>query len=147
MANDINQVVMIGNLTRDMEIRYAQNGNCIGNFSLAVNRAKKQGDKWIEETSFFDVSLFGKMAESLKPYLVRGQKVCVVGYLKQDRWEKDGKNYSKVVIVAENIQLCGGGKKDEGKGTFRPDKVYNSAQEALDADAPCTSGFDEDLPF
>lgn len=146
MANDINSVILVGRCVKDLENKYTQNGSCIGNVSIACNRAKKQGDSWVDEVSFFDITIFGKTAENLKKYLVKGQQIAVSGFLKQDRWEKDGRSYSKICIVADNVQLTGG-KKDEGKGTFRPDKVYNSAQEALEADAPCTSDFNEDLPF
>lgn len=104
---DINSVVLVGNLTRDIEVRYSNNGIAIGRMSIAINRGRKNGDQWIEETSFFDVVIFGKTAENLRQYLIRGQKVAVQGSLVQSRWEKDGQKNSRVEIYADNVQLCG----------------------------------------
>lgn len=105
---DVNQVVLIGRLTRDAEIKYTSGGFAISNFSIAVNRRRKDGDQWVEEANFFDINLFGKVAESLSKYLVKGKQVCVQGELRQDRWEQDGQARSKVVIVANNLMLLGG---------------------------------------
>lgn len=109
MAN-LNTIVMIGNLTRDIETKYTATGMCIGNFTLAVNRDIKRDGQWIKEASFFEVESFGKQPEALKPYLTKGRQVGVEGYLKQNRWtdQQTEQQRSKVVIVANNIQLCGG---------------------------------------
>ena len=123
MATDLNTIVIIGNLTRDAELKYLQTGTAISNFSIAVNKSKKNQDgTWDNYTAFFDVTLFGKSAENLKQYLVKGQKVCVKGELRQDRWEKDGQKYSKVYIGAETIQLLGG--RDSG-GQSGQNTSYN----------------------
>lgn len=112
---DVNNVTIIGRLTRDCEISYISNGTAKGLISLAVGRSRKQGDNWVDDTSYFDVILWGKMAESLKEKLKKGCPVAVDGYLKQDRWEKDGQRCSKVYIVAEMVQVFGTGKKEETK--------------------------------
>ena len=70
MAADLNHVVLIGRLTRDAELKYTTSGFAISNFSVAVNRRRKNGEQWIEEASFFEINLYGKSAESLKPYLL-----------------------------------------------------------------------------
>lgn len=111
MANDINKTVVVGRLTKDMELAYTSGGLCIGKFSIAVNRDRKSGDEWVQDVSYFEVKCFGKIAENLKPYLTKGQQVVVDGFLKQERWEKDGEKNSKVTIGAENIQLVGGKKE------------------------------------
>ena len=130
MANmDINHVIEIGNLTRDEEVNYTTGGMAVGKFSIAVNRRVKKGQEWTDEVNYFDVSLFGKQAESLKPYLIKGKKVAIDGYLKQDRWEKDGQKHSAVKIVANDIQLLGGkdggsqnnGGYDDGSAGYDPD--------------------------
>ncbi len=130
MANmDINHVIEIGNLTRDEEVNYTPGGMAVGKFSIAVNRRVKKGQEWTDEVNYFDVSLFGKQAESLKPYLTKGKKVAIDGYLKQDRWEKDGQKHSAVKIVANDIQLLGGkdggsqnnGGYDDGSAGYDPD--------------------------
>ena len=110
---DLNHVVLIGRLTRDLgtderSFGYVANGQARANVSIAVNRSKKNGDQWIDEVSYFDVTIWGKTAENLKPYLLKGKQIAIDGYLKQDRWEKDGQKNSRVVIVANNVQLLGG---------------------------------------
>ena len=89
MAADLNHVTLIGRLTRDAELKYTSAGFAISNFSIAVNRRRKNGDQWMEEASFFEINLYGKSAESLKQYLVKGKQVAVDGELRQDRWEQD----------------------------------------------------------
>ena len=112
---DVNHVIIIGRLTRDAELKYTSGGMAIGSFSIAVNRRTKKGDQWVEEASFFDVSLFGKSAEGLAQYLTKGKQVAVEGELRQDRWQQDGQNRSKVTIAASNVQLLGGEKKAGGQ--------------------------------
>ena len=112
---DINHVLVIGRLTRDFgadprTFFYTTGGTACTKVSIAVNRSVKQSDgQWTDEVSFFDVTIWGKTAENLKPYLVKGKQIAVDGYLKQDRWQKDGQNFSKVNIVANSVQLLGGG--------------------------------------
>lgn len=108
---DINNVVLVGRLTRDIEIKYTQSGMAVGKLGLAVNKRIKRNEQWIDETSFFDVTLFGKVAESLQPYLTKGKQVGVDGELRQNRWEQDGQKRSKVEVVANNIQLLGGNQQ------------------------------------
>lgn len=105
---DLNHVMIIGRMTRDAELKYTNTGFAISNFSIAVNRRRKNGEQWVEEVSYFEINLYGKPAESLKPYLTKGKQIAVDGELRQDRWEQDGQTRSKIVIVANNIQLLGG---------------------------------------
>lgn len=114
---DVNHVIIIGRLTRDAELKYTTAGFPISNLSIAVNRRRKSGDQWVEEVSFFDVNLYGKSAEGLKPYLLKGKQIAVEGELRQDRWEQDGQSRSKVVISANNVQLLGGGQGSGGAST------------------------------
>lgn len=104
---DINNVTLVGRLTKDADIRYTTGGTAVLNFSVAVNESRKQGEQWIEEVSFFDVTLFGKMGESIHKYMAKGKQVAVSGRLQQQRWQKDGQNYSKVAVVANYVQLFG----------------------------------------
>ena len=110
---DLNHVVLIGRLTQDLgsderSFGYVGNGQARANVSIAVNRSKKDGDQWIEEVNYFNITIWGKTAENLKPYLTKGKQICVEGHLKQDRWEKDGQKQSRVTIVADSVQLLGG---------------------------------------
>jgi single-strand DNA-binding protein len=116
MAADINHVVLVGRLTRDAELKYTANGQAVCKFSIAVNRSRKNGDQWVEEASFFDVTLWGRQGEAVNQYLVKGKQVGSDGELRQDRWEQDGQKRSKVEIVAANLQLLGGGSGGGGSG-------------------------------
>ena len=121
MATDLNHVVLVGRLTKDLgaderSFGYVGNGQARATVSIAVNRSRKGADgNWIDEANYFDVTIWGKTAENLKPYLTKGKQIAVDGYLKQDRWEKDGQKFSKVSIVANNVQLLGG-RTDGGQG-------------------------------
>lgn len=95
---DINNITIIGNLTKDPEFKTINGGNSVCEFSIAVGHLK-------DKTSFFNCVAWGKLGEIVKTYSGKGKKVCVNGYLEQVRWEKDGKTQSKINIVAENIQL------------------------------------------
>lgn len=90
--NDTNSVILIGRLTRDLgenDMAYLSgSGTARANISIAVNRSRKQGDQWIDEVNYFDITVWGKTAENLKPYLLKGKQICVKGFLKQDRWER-----------------------------------------------------------
>lgn len=114
--NDLNSVTLIGRLTRDMEVKYLQTGIAVGTMSIAVNRSVKKNEQWVDEASFFDVTLFGKSAENLRQYLLKGKQVAVQGSLKQDRWEKDGQKFSRVGIIADAVQLLGG----QSQGNAQP---------------------------
>lgn len=116
MANDVNQVILIGRLTRSAELKYTGSGTAVCKFSIAVNRRRKSGDQWTEEVHFFDISLWGKRGEGLHQYLAKGKQIAVLGELRQNRWEHNGQNYSKVEIHANNVQLLGGGNKNEAGG-------------------------------
>jgi single-strand DNA-binding protein len=109
---DLNFVTIIGRLTRDAELKYTSGGTAVCKFSIAVNRRRKAGDVWTDEASFFDVVLWGKPGEALNQYLGKGKQVGIDGELRQERWEKDGQNRSRVEIVANSVQLLGG--KDGG---------------------------------
>ena len=121
---DLNHVVLIGRLTQDLgsderSFGYVGNGQARANVSIAVNRSKKSGDQWIEEVNYFNITIWGKTAENLKPYLTKGKQICVEGHLKQDRWEKDGQKQSRVTIVADQVQLLGG-RGDNSQGGSSP---------------------------
>ena len=150
--NDINHVVMVGRLTKDAQVKYTTNGGAVLNYSIAVNRSRKNVDQWTDEASFFDVVSYGKLAEALAHFMTKGQQVAIDGYLKQDRWQQDGQNRSKIVIVAENIQLVGG-KKDGGEqnpasssGGFQP-RAAAGNQHQPPLFAPHADDYPEDIPF
>ena len=113
---DINSVNLIGRLTMDASLTYSGAGSAIMNFSIAVDHMKKKDGT--SDTSFFNCKAFGKLAENLSKYLVKGKQVGINGYLKQDRWEKDGQKQSRVCINCDEIELLGGNSQtSSGNGS------------------------------
>lgn len=141
---DVNHVILIGRLTRDAELKYTSGGMAVCKFSIAVNKKKKQGETWIDEANFFDVTAWAKLAETLSKYLVKGKQVAIDGELQQDRWEKDGQSHSKVTINAGNIQLLGGGDKAE-KPAPQSQHTPQARPEAFPDEEP--ADFPDDIPF
>lgn len=107
---DVNHVVLIGRLTRDVEVKYTLGGIAVAKGSIAVNKRVKQGEQWTDKASFFDFTLWGKQAESIARYLVKGKQIAIDGELEQSTWEKDGQRHSKVEVKANEVQLLGGDK-------------------------------------
>ncbi len=105
MADDINSVTLIGRLTRDPELSTTSSGAELLKISIASNRSVKKGEQWEDETSFFDITFWGKRAAGIAPHLKKGSKIGVTGSLKQERWEQDGQKRSKVIINAQSIQF------------------------------------------
>ena len=141
---DINQVVLIGRLTRDVELKYTNSGFAIANLSLAVNRRVKKDDTWQEEGHFFNCVLIGKRAEALAQYLVKGKQIGIQGELKQNRWEQDGQPRSRVEIFVNDLQLLGGRTQDQSYGggsAPRQSKQYSAPE------IPTADDFDDDIPF
>ena len=108
MSNDYNKITLIGRLTRDIDLKYTTTGTAIAAISLASNRSVKKQDNWETEVSYFDANIYGRMAENLKPYLIKGKMILIAGRLKQDCWEKDGQKFSRIKIEVEEVQLLGG---------------------------------------
>ena len=164
---DLNHLVLIGRLTQDLgsderSFGYVGNGQARANVSIAVNRSKKEGEQWIDEVNYFNVTIWGKTAENLKPYLTKGKQICVEGHLKQDRWEKDGQKQSRINIVADNVQLLGG-KDNNSAPTSTYAQQYQNQQNGMaqvqqmagqtvqtrqaQQIQPHNDGFQEDLDF
>tara|TARA_B100000686_G_C16642945_1_gene891187 strand:- start:133 stop:531 length:399 start_codon:yes stop_codon:yes gene_type:complete len=111
----LNKVFLMGNLTRDPELRFTSNGSAVAGFGMAINRRYKQGDEWKEEVCFVDITVWGKQAENCAEYLSKGRPVFVEGYLKLNSWETDaGEKRNKLEVVALTVQFLGrpGGRED-----------------------------------
>jgi single-strand DNA-binding protein len=116
-----NRVILVGNLTRDPELRYIPSGTAVTEVGLAVNdRRKGANGEWIEETTFVDVTLWARTAEVASEYLSKGSSVLIEGRLKYDAWEKEGKKFSKLRVVGEKMQMLGGKGSGGGGGPNRP---------------------------
>ncbi len=105
MAN-FNKVILIGNLTRDPEVRYTPSGTAVGDLRMAINRRYRTGDgQDKEETCFVGVTVWGRQAETCGEYLKKGAPALVEGRLKYDEWEKEGQKFSRLSVVAERVQF------------------------------------------
>lgn len=147
-----NRVILIGNLTRDPELRYIPSGTAVSEIGLAVNdRRKGANGEWIDETTFVDVTLWGRTAEVASEYLTKGAPVFIEGRLKLDTWEKDGKKNSKLRVVAEKMQLIGGRGPGQGPSGPRQGRGgagnFDEAQYGQPAAADAGGLPDEDIPF
>ena len=120
MARSFNQVILMGNLTRDPELRQTPNGQNVCSFSLALNRSYKGSDgNWQEATDYIDVVAWGPLGERVSQYLTKGRPCLVNGRLQSRSWEQDGQKRSKVEVVAQDVTFLGGpggGQGGEGGG-------------------------------
>jgi single-strand DNA-binding protein len=108
-----NSVILVGNLTRDPEVKFLQSGTAVCDMGMAINERVKRGDDYVDEAVFVDVTLFGKQAEVAGEYLAKGAPVLIAGRLKYEQWEKDGQKRSKLKVVAEKLQMLGGKQRSE----------------------------------
>lgn len=109
MARSFNQVVLMGNLTRDPELRATPNGQQVCSFSLALNRSYKGADgNWQDATDFIDVVAWGPLGERVAQYLSKGRPCLVNGRLQSRSWEQEGQKRSKVEVVAQDVTFLGG---------------------------------------
>lgn len=136
-----NRVILIGNVTRDIECKYLQSGTAVAEMGMAVNDKVKKGDQWIDEVTYVDVTLWGRTAEVAGEYLAKGSPVFIEGRLKLDSWEKDGKKNYKMRVVAEKMQMLGSKRGDESSQVRDDDYGQAPAQKAA---APAD---DQDIPF
>ena len=142
---DLNRVVLVGRLTRDAELKYTNTGVPICRFSVANNYRRKVGDEWTEEASFFDAVLMGRRAEAISKYMTKGSQVGVEGELRQNRWEQDGQQRSKVEIFVTNVQFLGG-RSGGGAAQSGGGSQERSAPQAGYESDPGES-FEDDVPF
>jgi single-strand DNA-binding protein len=146
---DLNQVVLVGRLTRDAELKYTNSGYAILKFSLAVNRSVKKDESWQEEVSFFNAVIFGKRAEALAQYMLKGKQIGITGELKQDRWEQEGQSRSRVEIVVNNLQFLGSKGSGASSGSYTPptESAAGNQVDAAPTAPPMADDFNDDIPF
>ena len=160
-----NKIVLVGHLTRDIELRYTQSGAAIGSSGIAVTRKYTLNGEKREETCFIDITFFGKHAEIANQYLSKGSKLLVEGRLKFDQWtDNNGQNRSKHTVVVENMEMLGGGQQsNQGyqQGGYsnqrpqqstpkkpqqqKPPESYDAPE--IDVDADKYDDGDETIPF
>lgn len=132
-----NKIVLVGHLTRDIELRYTQGGAAVGSSGIAVTRKYTLNGEKREETCFIDITFFGKQAEIANQYLSKGSKLLVEGRLKFEQWtDNNGNNHSKHSISVENMEMLGdgqggnssqsGGYSQGGNHSLKPNQSYQS---------------------
>ncbi len=138
-----NRVVLVGNITREIELRYTQSGTAVTDIGLAINERKKnQSGEWVDDPQFIDVTLWGRTAEVAAEYLGKGSPILVEGRLKLETWESDGQKRSKLKVVGERMQMLG--KPKTGSNTADQNDVAAGATD----DTPVAAGVTEEgVPF
>ena len=150
-----NRVVLVGNLTRDVELRRTPQGTAVTDIGLAVNERVKRNDEWVDEANFFDITLWGRTAEVASEYLAKGSSVLIEGRLKYETWSQDdGSKRSKVKVVGERMQMLGGrsgggqtgsvggGSQSSSSASSQPQSAPASYQQPASSPPP-----GDDVPF
>ncbi|MEX2169685.1 MAG: single-stranded DNA-binding protein [Pirellulales bacterium] len=145
-----NRVILVGNLTRDPELRHIPSGTAVTEIGLATKNRVKRNNEWVDEPVFVDVTLWGRMAEVVNEYLSKGSPILIEGRLKLDTWEKDGQKRSKLSVVADQMQMLGSKGDSAGRsgggGSGRPareDDPFSAPVEDYIPSGPP----DDDIPF
>ena len=144
-----NRVVLLGNCTRDPELKYTPKGTAVTELGLAVNRSYSvDGGEKREETTFVDVTFWGRTAEIAGEYIKKGRPVMIEGRLQLDSWEdkQSGQKRSKLKVVGENLQLLGGRDGGAEAGGSRPPASTNAPRSVKPAPASSEAA-DDDIPF
>ena len=145
---DINRVILVGRLVKDAELKFTSASTPVTRFSVAVNRSRKNGDQWEEEVSYIDIVLWGRSAESISKFLIKGKQVAVEGELRQNRWEQDGQQRSKLEVVASNVQLLSGGTNPGGGNAQSQGQQGSYTKKSAPVNAPEPDHFEDDgIPF
>ena len=141
----INRVVLVGNLTRDPELRQTQGGMSVCSLRLAVNTRRKDAasGQWTEKPNYFDITVWGQQGENCAQYLAKGRQVAIDGRLEWREWDaQDGTKRQAVEVIADTVQFIGGRGEGEGGG----ERQFVPAGATADADFS-SSGADDDIPF
>jgi single-strand DNA-binding protein len=154
MAAGFNKVYLMGNLTRDVELRHTSGNQPVANLGLAVSRKwRSQDGEMREETTFVDCEAWGKTAETLSKYVSKGRPLFVEGRLKLDQWEKEGQKHSKIRVVIEDFRFIdskpggGGGGEEGGGGGYQRSSSTQGSRPAPAAAASQGAMGEDDIPF
>lgn len=155
--SSLNRVIVMGNLTRDVEVRYIPSGSAVAELGLALNRSwfDTKSKERKEEVTFVDVTVWGTQAENAAKYLAKGRSVLVEGRLHLEQWDdkQSGQKRSKLKVIAENVQFIGGGKADgerQPPGEKQPPMSRPEAERPAQqpaAERPAAGGGDDEVPF
>lgn len=144
----INRVILLGNLTRDVEMRYMPSGDGIASFGLATSRRwKDKNGERKEEAEFHNITIFGGLAKVCGEYLKKGSKVYVEGRIKTETWEKDGEKRSRVVIIGENMHMLDSKPSAEDSGGPCDPNTYRNKNNMPSNSGSSYDDIDQDIPF
>jgi single-strand DNA-binding protein len=150
MAASLNKVLLMGNLTRDPEVKYTPKGNAVGDLAIAINDSYKAQDGTIKETvTYVDIEVWGRQAETCKQYLTKGRPVFVEGQLRLDQWESpQGEKKSRLKVRADRVQFLGSPGGGGGSAGGRPAGNYSSGTGSAGPSAakPATPASDDTPP-
>ena len=154
MAASLNKVLLMGNLTRDPEVKYTPKGTAVGDLAIAINDSYKAQDGSIKETvTYVDIEVWGRTAENCKQYLSKGRPIFVEGQLRLDQWETpQGEKKSRMKVRADRVQFLGGGERRDGGGERRASSGGDTERAAarpastVSEDRPPMPD-DDDIPF
>ena len=150
MARSVNQVILMGNLTRDPELRQTPSGQSVTSFSLALNRSYKgQNGEWQEATDYVDIVAWGPLAERVSQYLTKGRRALVQGRLQSRSWEQEGQKRNKLEVIANDVTFVdsrGEGGDSVGAPSAAPSKKQDTKEEVIEdiGDEPINL---DDIPF
>lgn len=149
MARSFNQVTLMGNLTRDPEVRQIPSGQSVCNFSLALNRSYKDASgEWQEATDYVDVIAWGALGERVAQYVTKGRPVLVSGRLQSRQWEQDGQKRNKLEVVASDVTFLGGRGDDNGSGNAGGGSSSSASSQPSSATAIDDQPINlDDIPF
>lgn len=151
MARSINQVTLMGNLTRDPELRSTPNGQSVCSFSLALNRSyKDQSGEWQDATDYIDVVAWAQLGERVSQYLSKGRRCLITGRLQSRSWEQDGQKRSKVEVLANDVTFLDGrgGESAPNNEPFQAPKTSSRAKEETVEDVNDDEPINlDDIPF
>lgn len=139
--SSFNRTILMGNLTRDPELKTLPSGTQIADLAIAVNERMKKGDEWIDQTSFFDLVAFGKSAENISRFFSKGKPILIEGKLRQRSWEdkNSGQKRSKVEVIVDSWTFCEG-RQEGGNNNINPFETPQGQQAPLIPD-------DSGIPF
>jgi single-strand DNA-binding protein len=148
MAANINRVVLVGNLTRDPELRHTPGGTPVCSLRIAVNsRRKDESGQWVDKPNYFSISVFGNQAESCTQYLSKGRPVAIDGRLEWREWQaQDGAKRESVEVVADSVQFLGS-RGDGGGGDGGGANQFVPAGAGSESSADFPAAADDDIPF
>lgn len=143
--SSFNKVIIVGNVTRDIELKYTKGGDAVCDVGVAINDKRKIGDDWVDEVTYVDVTIWKHTAEAAAKFLTKGSQIMFEGKLKTETWETDGQKRSKLKVSGYNMVFLGSKSDDNSGGQQKTSEPSQGKQESHSGSL--TGGADDDIPF